>query len=365
MRLGARSLKTGLAVTIALLIATALHLTPPTMAGIGAAVATQPSVQQSVRSMFDNIQGNLLGAIVAVLFVYFIGTSPIIIGLAVIIVIAIMLKLKLQTTITLTMVTAIVIMVSDTPSNQHFILYSLDRVILVIIGVLSATIVNLVFLPPKYENRFYYNILNQTTELFKWVRLLSQQASENTKIKSELNQFDDTKVKIFNFYQWYKEERAYTRKQRFAKYRISVIFKHMMATTNRLHDILKSLDRNENDYNQLPEDFKITLRKQLDGLMSYHERVLLKFNGKIKRQHHREQMKENFRHKTKIAESFISYYGNDEVNKEEWLNLFPLISLIVDYSQNIEHLDLLIESFQTYHKKENKIKLKPDDFDSL
>ncbi|TCP24562.1 uncharacterized membrane protein YgaE (UPF0421/DUF939 family) [Scopulibacillus darangshiensis] len=354
MRLGARSLKTGLAVTLALFVSMFFHLTPLTMSGIAAAVATQPSVHRSIRTMIDNVQGNIIGAIIAMLFVSFIGSNPFIIGLAVIIVIVIQIRLGLHSTLTLTMVTVIVIM-AGTPPHGDFTMFAIERVLLVLIGVLSATFVNLVLLPPKYENKLYYTILDQSTELFKWIRLLSHHASEHTKIKDELTIFDKNRLKIDNYYHWYKEERNYLKKHRFAKYRKAVIFRQMITATKKLHDILRALDRNENAFHQLPDSFKKTLQDRLEGLMTYHERVLLKFNGKIRSEHHEEHTKGYCEYKGKITDSFIENYRKYNSEESNWLTFFPLIGSIISYSQNIEHLDQLVEGFQTFHKKENKV----------
>lgn len=362
MKLGARSIKTGLAVALALFISTLLHLTPVTMGGVAAAVATQPSIHRSIRTMVDRVQGNIIGAVVATLFVLFIGSNPIIIGLAVIIVIAIQIKLHLNSTITLTMVTVIIIM-AGTPPYGNLTLFAIDRVILVLIGVVSATVVNLVFLPPKYESRLYYKNLNQTTELFKWIRLLSQHASEHTKIRNELATFDKNKLMIDNYYHWYKEERSYLKKNRYAKHRRAVIFRQMMATTSKLHEILKTLHRNEHDFHQLPESFRETLQNRLEGLMNIHERILLKFNGKIRNEFHEEYNEDSYSHKKKITRSFFENYQKDGSAEPHWLNLFPLIALIIDYSQNLDHLDRLVESFQSFHTKENKINLVEDKSD--
>ena len=133
MKIGARSLKTGLAVILSLYVAYAFNLTPITMAAIAAAFAVQPSVYRSYQSLIDNVQGNLIGAAVAILFVLFIGNNPVIIGLAVIIVIIFHLKLKLHSTITLTMVTVISIM-GGTPPNEPFIIFALNRVYLFLSG---------------------------------------------------------------------------------------------------------------------------------------------------------------------------------------------------------------------------------------
>ena len=35
----------------------------------------------------------------------------------------------------------------------------------------------------------------------------------------------------------------------------------------------------------------------------------------------------------------------------------PLISAIINYSEEVEHLDLLVDSFYTYHKPEAELKI--------
>ncbi len=357
MKIGARSIKTGLAVILSMYIAMLFHLTPMSMGGIAAAFAIQPSIYRSFQSVIDNIQGNLIGAAIAVIFVLFIGSNPVIIGLAVIIVIIIHLKLNLHSTITLTMVTVIIIM-GGTPPNEPFILFAINRVLLIFIGVVSAFVVNLVFLPPNYENKLYYKILNQTTELFKWVRLISQHASDHTMIKNELKIFQETKFKTSQYYLWYKEERHYLKKHRFAKHRKMVVYRQMITSTNKLHEILKTLQRNEQDFHQLPDAIKETLQNRLDKLMAIHERILLKFNGKIRADLNEEYAKDSSHHKTKITETFFEGYQKDDSSEEvNWLNLFPLIALIIDYSQNLDHLDRLVESFQTFHTADNHVHL--------
>ena len=40
------------------------------------------------------------------------------------------------------------------------------------IGVLSSSIVNLVFLPPKFETKIYYNSMNISSDIFVWFKLV-------------------------------------------------------------------------------------------------------------------------------------------------------------------------------------------------
>ncbi|WP_167815223.1 FUSC family protein [Sporolactobacillus shoreae] len=361
MRLGARSLKTGIAVAISLIIAAFFNLVPPIMAGVAAAVTTQPSVRRSYRTMVQNIYGNLIGAAIAILFVISFGANPIVVGLAVVIVIVIHLKFRLYDTVTLSMVTVIFIMSSGESNISLFIIDAAKRFVLVFIGVGSATLVNTLILPPRYDDDLYEGIVSQTTELFKWIRLLGEGASDNTKIKSERAAFDVKKLKIANYYHWYKEERVYSRKLRVVKLRRVVIFREMIATTGLLHRILDEMDRNENAYRLMPSDFKKNLKEQLYALVAYHERVLLKFDGKIRKKRHEEQAKKDFRYKTELAAAFTAYFETN--GTDDLLDLFPLIASVIDYSRHIEHLDMLVGSFQTYHKKENRMKVNQDWFD--
>lgn len=354
MHLGARSLKTGVAVTVALMTALAFGMTPPIMAGVAAAMTTRPSVQRSIRAMVQNIYGNFIGALIAVAAVIIFGDTSIVVGLTVVFVILIHLKFGLHRTLTLTMVTVIFIMSSGMSGGNEFLLEGVRRFSMICIGVVSATLVNLLIFPPHYEKTLYEQILDQTTQLFKWTRLLSGGTSDNTKIKTELAAFDSRKLKIENYYHWYKEERVFRKKAMPVKLRRTVIFREMITATRLLHQALNELDRNENAFRLLPDQFRETLRIQLSGLMTFHERVLLKFDGKIRGKRHEEQAKKDYQHRTQLANSFFSFFS--QTNNDEWLDILPLLSTIIDYSQHVEHLDLLVNSYQSFHKKSNQIR---------
>jgi uncharacterized membrane protein YgaE (UPF0421/DUF939 family) len=355
MHLGARSLKTGIAVTIALMIADLFQLTPPIMAGVAAAATTLPSVRRSFRAMINNIYGNLIGAVIAILFMILIGDHPISVGLAVVTVIAIHLKFSLNNTLTLTMITVIFIMSSGMDNQIAFILEAFRRFVLICIGVGSATLINILLLPPKYEDSLYKSILGQTGGLFKWVRLLSAGTSDNTKIKSERTAFDREKLKIEDYYHWYKEERVYSRKIRLVKFRRCVLFREMIRTTGRLHRMLDLLDRQENAWRKLPADFRQMFKAHLDALMDYHERILLMYDGKIRRKRHEEQAKSSGQDKSGVVSAFARHCA-DPVDGV-WIDVLPLISALTEYSQHVEHLDSLVNSFQTWHRKENRIRI--------
>lgn len=353
MKFGARIIKTGLAVTLSMYLAMLLGLSPGTVAAISAIFAIQPSIYRSYQSIIENIQGNIIGAVIAVLFVLYIGTGPIVIGLAVIIVIAIHLKLKIPNTIALSAVTIIIIM-GGAETSAHFLMYAWERFLLIFVGVVSAFLVNVLFAPPNYENKLYYQLYHQNENLSKWIRLLVNHASEHQMLKEDLVNIQEKRMKIDQYYLFYKEERIYSRKKKFTRIRKLVIYRHMIQSTNKLLEILRTMHRNEHDYHQLPEEFKTILTAQLDSLIALHERIMLKFNRKTRQNHKEDHHEESMKNKAKLAEAFINIYNNQEEAHDLWLLQLPLVALIIDYSDYLKHLDRLIDSFQNYHTEENK-----------
>ena len=104
MKLGARILKTGIAIVLALLIAQLIGLPSPVFAGIAAIFAVQPTIYRSFLSIVEQIQGNTIGAVIATIFVLLFGNNVFIIGLAAILVLALHLKFKLKNAIGLSLV---------------------------------------------------------------------------------------------------------------------------------------------------------------------------------------------------------------------------------------------------------------------
>lgn len=113
MKLGARIFKTGIAITLALYLASWLGLPTPVFAGIAAIFAIQPSIYRSFLTIVDQVQANIIGAATAIIFGLIFEPSPIIIGLTAVIVITINLKLKIENTISIALVTVIAILESS------------------------------------------------------------------------------------------------------------------------------------------------------------------------------------------------------------------------------------------------------------
>lgn len=354
MKLGARIFKTGLAITLSLYVAMLFNLYPPMFAAIAATFAIQPSIHKSVQTIFEQIQANVISAILAIIFVLSFGHHPFVVGVVVIIVIAINIKLKMEAIIPLAVVTVIIIMESPT---DDFITFATTRFILIMIGVFSAFIVNFLFIPPKHETQLYHKISDSTENIIKWIRLLTRHDAQHKMLKKDLSRLKDSMVKINNLFLLYKEERNYFKKRQYAKARKVVLFRQMLNTSNKALAILKALNRRENELHHMPEELQILIRSRLDCLTNYHERILLKYAGKVKTDTTDEDQ-EVCVGKQELTDLFMDFYKKKDIDSDEWLHLFPVIAQIVEYSDQLEYLDKLINGFFTYHKKDNAVEIK-------
>lgn len=354
MKFGARILKTGIAIVLSLLVADLLGLPSPVFAPIAAIFAIQPTIYRSYLTIIEQIQGNIIGAIIAVIFVLALGSHPIIMGLAAIILIAINLKLKLENTISLSVVTMIVIMLS--PSDS-FIEFALIRFGTIMLGVFSAFLVNLVFMPPRYENKLYWKISLVTEEITKWIRINTRHATEYSLLKKDIKKLKEEIREMEQLYLMYKEERDYFTRKWHVKARKLVVYRQMVSTSKRALDVLKRLHRFENEISLLPENVQLEIQQQLDFLVEQHEQILLKFIGKVKPKAIIEDDITKVNRKELFSLFLAQQKKLDFEHEATFFHIMQIISSIIEYNDYLEHLDVLVTSFLTHHKKENKVKI--------
>jgi uncharacterized membrane protein YgaE (UPF0421/DUF939 family) len=353
MKLGARIFKTGIAIVLALLAADLFNFPNPVFAGIAAVFAVQPTIYRSYLTIIEQIQANLIGAILAVLLVLLFGHNILVIGLAAIIAILIILKLKIENTIGLALVTVIAIM--EAPQDD-FIQFSLIRFSTIMTGVFASFIVNLIFLPPKYETKLYHKIENITEEILKWIRLSNRHSADFHLLKKDFEKIREKLTKTEQLYLLYKEERNYLKSSDIAKSRKLVIYRQMISASRRSFEILKRLNRYENELNHLPEQLRNSITEQLDCLLTYHEQQLLRFIGKMHSTPDTDHTNTVCLNRREMMNLFMN-----EINKsynESDLNTFHILhifSAIFEYDEQLEHLDTLITSFQSYHKEDNEV----------
>ncbi len=352
MKLGARIFKTGVAISMALFLADLLGLPSPVFAGVAAIFAIQPSIYRSYLTLLDQIYGNLIGAAIAIIFVLTLGSNYFTIGAAAILAIVVMLKLKLDKPVPLTLVTIIIIMDSH---SIDFLTFASLRFGTVLLGIISAFIVNMIFLPPKYENRLLSSIHSVSEEVIRWIRVSIRHASDHISVKEDIEKLADKLVQVDQWYSFYKEERSYTKKQQYIKARKLVLYRQMIATSKKSLEVLRRLNRFENELMQLPQHFHMMIQERLESLASYHEQLYMKYVGKLRPEHSEGSGKDAILKRNEVMAIFIKEINLAHEEHEDEFSVYHLmhvLSAILDYEEQLEHLDLLIIAYLNYHSDE-------------
>lgn len=152
MFVGARILKTGIAVTLAMYLCKLFHIEPAVFAAISVVVNMQPSVRKALHNAWEQVLVHLLSITLAVLLGLTLGTNPMVTGLAVIIIILLCNRLGWSGGITIGVVS--IVFVLDSPANE-FLPHAATRSIAVFLGLAVALVVNHILLPPEHKKKLF------------------------------------------------------------------------------------------------------------------------------------------------------------------------------------------------------------------
>ncbi|HGZ4874141.1 TPA: aromatic acid exporter family protein [Staphylococcus aureus] len=316
MRLGARIFKTGIAIILAMSIASLLpdDVGLKALAGVSAVVAMQPSIYRSFKTVSDQALGNIIGAILSVTMVTIFSDNFIIMGVTVIVLIAILFKFNLAHVATLASVTALIIMGQHTGS---FYITAFYRFVLVMIGVISSSLVNFVFLPPKFETKIYYS-----------------------------------------------EERPITKKHIHQQNRKKILFREVVQTTRQAYEVLNKLSRYQNDLYLLNNNFLLQIKLDLDSLTAFHEQILASLSKKARYNVTHVDYELDNPQKKDLLSTFQHELINHPYQTEySFANVMQIVAAIEEYRHHLEHLDRIRISFFTYHRSDADIEIVEEDFD--
>lgn len=342
VKLGPRVIKTGIAVTLALYICSLLNLESAVFAGMAAIFTLQPSIYRTWKQVWDQVQTNLLGAIIALIGLHLLGNDPFSIGLVMIIVITISLKLKIVDTISLTLVTVLAIM--SAPGNED-LLYALHRFGVTFIGMTSALLVNIFISPPNYKKMY----IDKVHTVFQNMSILMRTAISNEmtekSFQDQMRQLEKDILSLEEQFRLFDEEREKIAKLNNMDLREIVVFKQMFKSIQQGFIVLEDIDsfyfrsKPTTEENQLFD-------QHLEHLIKYHELFLLKYDGEIKMDE--PLLEDNIIDQTSFfLEKVIYAYNQDPKQK---IQLAIIGSSIYNYAFQIDRLNRLVEQYISKQK---------------
>ncbi len=277
-RIGMRTIKTGLAVAIGLLIADLFNIQGPLFVGIGAISTMQSSVSQSFVMGKNRMLGTVMGAIVALLFALYLPRNPFFLGLGIIIVIHILNLLDWKKSISLSAIVFLAV------SNNHGLAmapYATSRVLDTFIGIVIAVLVNYFVAAPNNDvlfNNFVHRMLeNAKISAYKLVV---------GKYRIDLLDFKDELVKIEQLQELIQQETKINIVKNKDKIESEITIKIIQDIYNDLSALQMmqyiaiispdNLDLLQNIYSMTPIWEKKAIMRENDIIFNYHLQRLLK-----------------------------------------------------------------------------------------
>ncbi|KXZ40306.1 Aromatic acid exporter family member 1 [Alkalithermobacter thermoalcaliphilus JW-YL-7 = DSM 7308] len=168
MKIGMRTIKTGIAVFLCVLIFKLFNMGSAMYAVLAAVISMQNTVIYSFKAGKNRMLGTFIGALVGLICALIKPESAILSGIGVMIVIHIANLLKSKETLPIAAVVFSAIMLKL--EQESAIVYSLSRIIDTFIGIVIAISVNYFISPPKYFEKIdskYKKVIDDTLNIVK------------------------------------------------------------------------------------------------------------------------------------------------------------------------------------------------------
>ncbi|CAM4423871.1 aromatic acid exporter family protein [Paenibacillus tarimensis] len=335
MTIGARVLKTGVAVALAIFVSGLFHFPSPIIAAVAAIFTIQPSIYRSWKQVLDQVQSNVLGAIIALASVQVLGSTPISVGLVCIAVILLNIKLKMESAIGLTLVTVVAVMEANSEGWD----YALGRFLMVMAGMGCAFLVNVLLFPPRPKKQFF----DQIREAYGQLSLLLRTAISN-EIKEQVHKEEKDKLhgtlrKLDERYALFEEERSVRPESKLDRARQLLLSKQMIKALRKGADLLDAV---EEHYFSAPgaEEWSLRFDERLEELTKYHEHILLKSEGKMKTGAQIEP--EEGREGSFVSE--LTHYVS--ANPDGHKRLIFVATALFEYDYQLRRLDKLVNQIE-------------------
>ena len=203
MKIGARIIKTGIAVSITMYLCKFFNLEPAFFGAVSAVVNMQPSLFLTVKTAKDQIVVHLIAVAIGLLFGYLLGGTPIVMGLVSILLIMVYLKMGLNSGISMGIVAAVFVMGS---SEELFLPHALNRTGVIFTGLTSAMLVNMLLWPPRYNRQLkeQLRLANETSVAYfcqavaEYVKLENQEPNLNPAEKSRVHGMNQAVRNLIN-----------------------------------------------------------------------------------------------------------------------------------------------------------------------
>lgn len=272
-----RTIKTGLAIALAVAIAKFFHLEAPFLSAISALFTVSVSISGSYRTALYRMTATLLGAFIASIFLFFGFHNSFAVGLSIIVLIQVFIQLKWQQSIITAGIITISVMLFDPAVNDSYILFSVSKVIDTFVGVVTGFLVNYFIFPPRREKVLvgkYSQILKDFID--KLGELLEKEGDVHiSPLVSELNAITDETLTIEADHHFMKHQVNES-----DIWDINILFYKLFSLITQLIDKKQIVPLSEKNLHSLEKLLDRNIEQRFEDKDEQYERI---FNSTIAR----------------------------------------------------------------------------------
>jgi uncharacterized membrane protein YgaE (UPF0421/DUF939 family)/predicted amino acid-binding ACT domain protein len=300
---GARVIKTCLAVTLSILIAKSLNLYAYQFAGIIAVLSVQPSLYRSLRNGMQQTASAMLGAVFGAVALFTVGGNFLSMGLIVFLIMFLHVQIKWTNSLLVSVVIAINTMGTI---GLDFWQAAVNQMALVLIGTGIGTLINLIHKPVHQERA--ESILSQAESMLRVLLyyiildLEKNQISPYSRIKDQVDQIRAYIQKGKEISDLVIEDRKF---RKIPYKNASKIFESFETMLERIHSMTRILS----DIQLIDEEVNFS-KRCLKLLVSMQEKIIQGKRLNLTLLNHVLEQKRNQMWKSsEDSEGFYNFYG--------------------------------------------------------
>ncbi|MCK2157777.1 MULTISPECIES: aromatic acid exporter family protein [Exiguobacterium] len=333
LQIGPRTIKTGLAVILALIISNLFNLSP-ILPAISAATTLLPSVYQTWKQFLEEAEANLIGAFLTLVSLWILGdnpANPLAIGIVIMAAISILLAFGFGRTIPHVVLMIIVILESVEGATDPLWQIVLIRYLLVMLGIGCALGVNALIFPPRYGNVYY----QKASKLFEKLLVVTRAIAFEGKVtpyRSAIDKMSRSMLETKTLFNLHREEIRGSRQRHVSLLRNLIILQHMQSCLERGVATAERFREREKALNSIADDLRSELFYHLMHIAQRQEKVLLTYDLLLTEEPlaMEDLVKEN------IAFVKHSFLDRDELEEEIIMEILPIVVAMNEWIQELE-----------------------------
>ncbi|WP_449403707.1 FUSC family protein [Exiguobacterium artemiae] len=333
LQIGPRTIKTGLAVILALIISNLFNLSP-ILPAISAATTLLPSVYQTWKQFLEEAEANLIGAFLTLVSLWILGdnpANPLAIGIVIMAAISILLAFGFGRTIPHVVLMIIVILESVEGATDPLWQIVLIRYLLVMLGIGCALGVNALIFPPRYGNVYY----QKASKLFEKLLVVTRAIAFEGKVtpyRSAIDKMSRSMLETKTLFNLHREEIRGSQQRHVSLLRNLIILQHMQSCLERGVATAERFREREKALNSIADELRSELFYHLMHIAQRQEKVLLTYDLLLTEEPlaMEDLVKEN------IAFVKHSFLDRDELEEEIIMEILPIVVAMNEWIQELE-----------------------------